>query len=65
MNFLANKKTLTLTVGGVIAFITAFVQLPQVMSFVQGLLAAHPNLSAIVAGIAAILALFHNPTPGS
>jgi len=62
-NPLAGKKTITLTVAGVIAAITAAVQYPPIMAFLQGQLSAHPQVWAVIAGIGGILALFHNPTP--
>jgi len=64
-NPLQGKKTITLTVGGVIAAITAAVQYPPIMSFLQSTLAAHPQVWAVIAGIGGILALFHNPVPPS
>ena len=62
-NPLAGKKTLTLSIGGVIAAITAALQYPPIMAFLQAQLSAHPQVWSVVAGVAGILALFHNPTP--
>ena len=54
---------ITWSVAGIVGFIVAFVQLPQVSAFLSSFLAAHPQLSVAVAGLGTIIALFHNPTP--
>ncbi len=54
-------KNFTKIIAGVISAITLAFQLPQVQQAVGGFFAAHPNVSALLAGLAAILALVHNP----
>ncbi len=54
-------KNLTKVLAGVIAALVALLQVPAVSSFVTSFLTAHPGLSALVGGLSAILALFHQP----
>jgi hypothetical protein len=54
-------KDLTKIIASIVAVLTVLLQTATVQQFLASVLASHPNLSAIVAGLAAILALFHQP----
>lgn len=54
-------KNVTKIIAGVIAGATAVLQIPAVQVAVAHFLSAHPAVSAVVAGVSAILALLHNP----
>ena len=55
-------KNATKVVAAIVALATFALQSEAVQSAVGGVLTAHPNLAAIVAGLAAILALIHAPS---
>ena len=60
---MSTGNKITWSVAGVVGFLTALAQVPQVHDYLQGLLSGHANAATIVGGIAVIIALFHNPTP--
>lgn len=55
-------KNATKIVAAIIALATALAQVPAVQVAVSSFLTAHTGISAIVAGVAAVLALFHTPS---
>ncbi len=54
-------KNLTKVLAGVVAALVAILQIPAISSLVTTFLTAHPGVSSLVGGLAAILALFHQP----
>lgn len=54
-------KNVTKIVGAVVAAVTAILQIPSVQLSVWAFLSAHPGVSSAFTGVAAIVALFHNP----
>lgn len=60
-NPLVGKSTMTWSITGVVAFIVGVLQLPQTSAFISTFLAAHPQVTALGAGILTILALFFKP----
>lgn len=57
-------KNITKVVAGVVALLTAVLQVPTVQHQIGVVLTAHPNVAAIVAGITAVGMLIHNPNNG-
>jgi hypothetical protein len=55
-------KNVTKAIGSVVAVVVLVLQSPQVQGVIGPFLGAHANTAAIVAGVAAIAALFHTPT---
>jgi hypothetical protein len=55
-------KNVTKVLLTAVTAIVAVMQSPAVQAAVIGFVAAHPNLSAVVAGISTALALIHNPS---
>ena len=64
MNPLSGKKTITLTVSGVIAVLIGIVQIPTIHTALAGFLSSYPGVAAAIAGIGSIIALFHDPNAG-
>jgi hypothetical protein len=56
-------KNVTKIMAAIVGLATLAAQLPGVQEAIGGVMSAHPNVAAIVGGIAAILALLHIPTP--
>ena len=54
-------KNITKVLAGVIAAVTALLQVPAIQAALASVLTAHPSISAAIAGVAAILALLHAP----
>lgn len=54
-------KNSTKIIAGIVAALTAVIQVPEVQHAIAGAIAAHPSISSLAAGISAILALVHNP----
>ncbi len=54
-------KTVTQVLAGVVAALVAIFQVPAVQSAVMAFFTAHPSIASVVGGLAAILALFHQP----
>ena len=57
-------KNVTKIVLGIVAAVTAILQLPAVHSVVIAAIAAHPDLAALAAGLSAVVALLHDPKAG-
>jgi hypothetical protein len=57
-------KNVTKIVAGVVALLTAVLQVPTVQHDIGIALTAHPNIAAILAGITAIGMLIHQPNNG-
>ena len=55
-------KTITKVFGAIIGGLTLAFQVPAVQTAVGGFLGAHQNVSAVLAGLLGIAALFHSPT---
>lgn len=55
-------KNITKIIATVIGAVTLAFQLPQVQAAVAGFFSSHPNVSALLGGLAAILALVHKPS---
>jgi len=53
--------TVTKVFASIIGFATLAFQVPAVQAAVGAFFAAHPNTSAVVGGVTALLALFHTP----
>jgi hypothetical protein len=58
-------KSFTKIFASVVAILTLVVQTPVIQSAVTGFFTSHPTISTLVAGVGAILALFHNPAQQS
>jgi hypothetical protein len=58
-------KTITKVFGAVIGGLTLALQVPAVQSGLGSFLGAHPNVSAVFAGLLGIAALFHSPAPAA
>jgi hypothetical protein len=56
-------KNVTKIVLAVVAAVTAMLQVPAVHDLVIAAIAAHPDVAALAAGVAAALALLHDPNP--
>lgn len=54
-------KNVTKAIGSVVAVLVLVFQSAQVQAVVGPFLAAHANTAAIIAGVAAVAALFHTP----
>lgn len=54
-------KTITKVLVSVVGLITLALQNDAVQGIIGGLLSAHPKVSAVIGGIAGILALVHVP----
>lgn len=54
-------KNLTKIVAALVALLTMLLQNSAVQGAVGTFITAHPNLAALVGGLAAILALIHQP----
>lgn len=55
-------KTLTKVLAAVIGGATLLMQVPAAQQMVGSLMGAHPNVTAVLGGVAALLALLHVPT---
>jgi hypothetical protein len=54
-------SNVTKIIAAVVALVTLVLQSDAAQAVVGGFIGSHPNIAAIVAGIAAILALVHKP----
>ena len=55
-------KNSTKVVAAVVGLLTVVLQSASAQQYVSGYIGAHPNISAFIAGVGAILALIHKPT---
>jgi hypothetical protein len=56
-------KNVTKILLGVVAAVTTVLQVPEVHNLVVAAIAAHPDVAALAAGVATVLALLHDPNP--
>jgi hypothetical protein len=54
-------KDMTKTLVAVVALLTTLLQVPAVHDLAVAAIAAHPDLAALAAGAATVLALLHDP----
>jgi len=57
-------KNVTKIVLAAVAAVTAMLQVPEVHNLVIAVVAAHPDVAALAAGLSAVLALLHDPNAG-
>jgi lysozyme len=57
------SKNATKVLLAIVALLTTVMQDPTAHAFVMGLLVQHPRISSAIAGVAALLALIHDPNP--